>query len=417
LAETIVKAVQVEFTGERVIPGQVDDDLLNEHLARYAFAARLARGKYVLDAGCGAGYGAAELAQTAQSVVGADIAAEAVAFARAHYRQPHLEFEQASCTALPHPDAAFDLVVAFEVIEHLPAWRDFLLEVRRVLAPTGQFIVSTPNKLYYAESRSDAGDNPFHAHEFEFDEFRAELSAIFPHISLFLENHVEGVAFRPIQAGEPGRTAEVRVDGGEAPPAESHFFVAVCAHRPQTGNPTFVYIPSAANVLRERETHIALLEGELRRKDDWLEKAKRELADLDREHRQLVAELEQSNRWAASLDHELAVSGARVQELQQELAAQQAAAQTRIAELDLENRTKSEWAQQLNAELEAKLRELTNCVEYLHQAEKTVEERTRWAQSLDAEVELLRGRLALLEASRWVRLGRSVGLGPDADPR
>ncbi len=211
------------------------------------------------------------------------------------------------------------------------------------------------------------------------------------------------------------------MDGGEAPPAESHFFVAVCAHRPQTGNPTFVYIPSAANVLRERETHIALLEGELRRKDAWLEKAKRELADLDSKHSQLMAELEQSNRWAASLDHELAASGARVQELQQELAAQQAAAQTRIAELDLENRTKSEWAQQLNAELEAKLRELTNCVEYLHQAEKTVgesaRERTRWAQSLATQVEQLRGKLALVEASRWMRLGRSVGLGPDADPR
>ena len=52
-----------EFTGERVIPGQVDIDLLNEHLARYTFAARLARGKRVLDAGCGAGYGSAELAQ------------------------------------------------------------------------------------------------------------------------------------------------------------------------------------------------------------------------------------------------------------------------------------------------------------------------------------------------------------------
>jgi len=395
-----------EFTGERVIPGQVDADLLNEHLARYAFAARLARGKRVLDAGCGAGYGAAELAESALSVVGADIAAEAVAFARQHYRLPHLEFERASCTALPHPDGAFDLVVAFEVIEHLAAWRDFLVEVRRVLAPTGQFIVSTPNKLYYTESRHRAGANPFHVHEFEFDEFRGELSAIFPHISLFLENHVEGVAFRPMQEGDAAGTTEVRVDGGEARPAESHFFVAVCAHRPHTGNPAFVYVPSAANILRERETHIALLEGELRRKDDWLGEAQRALADLDREHRKLTAELEESNRWAARLDKELTISGARIQEIQEELAA----AQAKIAELDQVNRTKSEWALQLDAQL-------AQCVEYLHQAEKTVEERTLWAQRLDAEVEQLRRKLALLEASGWVRLGRRIGLEPGADPQ
>src|SRR5919205_964963 len=72
-----------EFTGERVIPGQVDVDLLNEHLARYTFAARLARGKRVLDAGCGAGYGSAELAHAAQCVTGVDCASDAVDFARA----------------------------------------------------------------------------------------------------------------------------------------------------------------------------------------------------------------------------------------------------------------------------------------------------------------------------------------------
>src|ERR1051325_2876469 len=86
-----------EFTGERVIPGQVDVDLLNVHLARYAFAARLARGKRVLDAGCGAGYGSAELARVALAVTGIDVAAEAVEFARENYRMPGLTFAQGSC--------------------------------------------------------------------------------------------------------------------------------------------------------------------------------------------------------------------------------------------------------------------------------------------------------------------------------
>src|ERR1700733_2545379 len=131
----LADAMAMEFTGERVIPGQVDTDLLNEHLARYAFAARLARGKRVLDTGCGVGYGSAELAKSAVSVVGVDTAAEATANAREHYRLPNLHFEQASCGGLPHRDASFDLVVAFEVIEHLADWREFLQEVRRVLAP------------------------------------------------------------------------------------------------------------------------------------------------------------------------------------------------------------------------------------------------------------------------------------------
>src|SRR5436305_9149732 len=84
-----------EFTGGRVIPGQVDPDLMNEHLARYAFAARLARGKHVLDAGCGAGYGSAELAKTAAWVLGTDQSADAVSFARENYRSPNLHFAQA----------------------------------------------------------------------------------------------------------------------------------------------------------------------------------------------------------------------------------------------------------------------------------------------------------------------------------
>src|SRR5436190_24106570 len=106
-----------EFTGERVIPGQVDADLLNEHLARYAFAARLSRRKQVLDAGCGAGYGSAELARTAAGVLGIDSSAEAIAFARAEYTAPNLRFEQADCRALPVADASIDLAVAFEVID------------------------------------------------------------------------------------------------------------------------------------------------------------------------------------------------------------------------------------------------------------------------------------------------------------
>jgi SAM-dependent methyltransferase len=417
-----------EFTGERVIPGQVDPDLMNEHLARYAFAARLTRAKRVLDAGCGAGYGSAELAKTAIAVLGVDQSPDAVGFAREHYRLPNLNFVCGSVGALPHADASFDLVVAFEVIEHLERWHEFLLEARRVLTPGGQFIVSTPNKLYYAETRERAGPNPFHLHEFEFAEFRDALSAVFPHISMFLENHVEGVVFQPVEVGD---TAEVRIDGAEAAAAASHFFVAVCAHRPQIGNPTFVFVPRTGNVLREREQHIALLEHELEIKNGWLEKAKQELVDLNRDHQKLLelfrqqkADLESRNKWALQLNQELAERGKRVEELQNELAAEQAEArgvvesyESKVLALEEEVRRRTNWAleteQRLGKELADQNAELARCVDLLHQEEKTVVERTAWARGLEQQVKQLEERIAVTRASRWVRLGRRLGLGPE----
>ncbi|MEO7653864.1 MAG: methyltransferase domain-containing protein [Bryobacteraceae bacterium] len=416
-----------EFTGERVIPGQVDADLLNEHMARYAFAARLSRRKQVLDAGCGAGYGSAELAKYAATVLGIDYSADAVEYARAEYAVPNLRFEQADCAALPAADGSIDLVVAFEVIEHLEDWRGFLSEARRVLAPGGQFIVSTPNKLYYAETRRDAGANPFHVHEFEFEEFRSELSAVFSHVSLFLENHTEGVVFQPL---DPDTSADVRVDGEPHSPAESHFFVAVCAQRPQTGAPTFVYLPRTGNVLREREKHIELLASEVAFKTEWLEKATAELSTLNEDHQRVLAmlrcqarELEERTAWAEGLQRDLNDAGARVIALQEEIAAEQtasrelaAAYEVKVLELDRENSAKTEWALETEArlgkELDARGIELTRCVELLHQAEATLEERTRWAQKLDVESGDLRRQLDALRGSIWVRIGRRLGMSP-----
>jgi len=378
-----------EFTGERLIPGHVEVDLLNEHMARYTFAARLAAGKCVLDAGCGAGYGSAELARVADSVIGADIAAEAADFAREHYQLPNLRFEQASCTALPHADATFDLVVAFEVIEHLTDWHALLLEARRLLAPNGQFVVSTPNRLYYTESRGDRGANPFHVHEFDFEEFREELSRVFPHVTLFLENHAEGIVFQPCPTGN---TSEVRVDSSAAEPNESHFFVAVCAHRSQTGNPTFVYVPRTANVLRERERHIALLQQELDTKNEWLARTQREHGELVGLHRQLTEELQHSNEWAKSLDVEVSERRARIVQLQEELGSVAQGYAARVKELETDIASTEQWAR----DMEARLNE-------------EVDTRARLQQRAD----YLQQQVNQYRGSRWVKLGRKLGLGPD----
>jgi SAM-dependent methyltransferase len=399
-----------EFTGERVMPGQVDPDLWNEHYARYAFAARLCRGRRVLDLGCGDGYGTTELALSAASVVGIDVAAEVVAGAEKLYSRPNVRFVPASAARLPLPDESFDLVVAFEVIEHLAEWRELIQEARRVLAPNGQFIVSTPNKAFYSASRGAAGPNPFHVHEFEFDEFHEELARVFPHVALFLQDHAEGIL---IQATGQRGPAEVRF-GGETPrPQEASFFLAVCATTPQVGAPTFVYLPSGANLLRERLAHIVRLQDEVQKKSDWLAALEKEHAETVELFRRQTEELEERNRWAQELNRQLDASRARVAQLQDEAAADQKAAQEAIAALEQENERKTQWAVETEERLKTETAELAKAVELLDAAEKTVRERTEWALRLDHERAAYEQRLALVQASRWVRLGRAFGLGPE----
>ena len=414
-----------EFTGERVIPGQVDIDLWNEHISRYAFAARLARRKRVLDVGCGAGYGSAELANTAGSVTGIDIGADAIAYATENYSRANLHFQEGGAAALPFTDGSFDLVVAFEVIEHLSDWEQLITEARRVLSPGGQFVVSTPNKAYYAESRRLTGPNPFHEHEFEFVEFKQALEQHFPHVLLFTENHADSIVFRPIaNGGTP--SADVRLDGESVNVDEAHFFIAVCAGQMMTGAPAFLYVPSAANVLREREQHIQRLEGELATKDGWLKESQEKHEELVGLHERQTAELRSRNEWALGLNEQVKNAGLRIEELQQELTAQQAAAraavdgyEAEIERLDEERSAAIAWGQaketELLGELDASRAEYAKCLAVFQQAEVTIEERTMWAQSLQSEIGNLTAQLASIRASKWLRLGRSIGIGPKVE--
>ncbi|HEY2844081.1 MAG TPA: class I SAM-dependent methyltransferase, partial [Bryobacteraceae bacterium] len=246
-----------EFTGERVIPGQVSDDLWAEHVARYAFAARFASQKRVLDLGCGTGYGTAELARAAASAVGVDVAHQAIEYAVSHFSSAR--FLQSSATSVPFPAASFDLATAFEVIEHLADWRGLLAEARRVLRPDGLFIVSTPNTRYYAETRAGAGPNPFHVHEFDYSELGGALREFFPHVQILFQDRVEAFAFYD---GAQAAGTEADIARPAADPETANFFVALCSCAPLPQHTDFLYAPRAANLLREREQHIRLLDRE-----------------------------------------------------------------------------------------------------------------------------------------------------------
>lgn len=409
-----------EFTGERVIPGKVDVDLWNEHLSRYLFASRLCRFKKVIDLGCGSGYGSAELARKAESVVGVDISESAVQEARQQYAAANLQFEVASLDKLPFADGSFHLGVCFEVIEHLSNYRDLLSEARRVLAPGGQLIISTPNISFYAESRKLNGPNPFHEHEFSYQEFKAVLGEYFEHQTFFIQNHASGLSFLPLD-GAVG--AELRLEAGAVNPDDAHFFVAVCAAKPMMGAPSFVYVPTAANVLREREQHIQRLEGELATKNEWLDAAKSEHKQLVDQFRALQAEMESKNQWALEQNRRLDAAKAEVERMQSEVARHKNEAletangyEQRIGELEAESAERANWAQETEQRLTAQIVKIQQHVEKLDgelsEAQQQIAKAEAAARQHAEQVHTAETKLSAFEASRWMRMGKAIGLGP-----
>lgn len=267
------------FTGERFTPECVRE-IAYEHWHRYVFARAPAAGRRVLDAACGEGYGSALLAATARSVLGVDVAEEAVAHARGRYGDiANLQFEQGDATALDHlPDGSFDLIVSFETLEHVQAQARMLDGFVRLLADDGLLLVSTPDKRTYSELTGEA--NPYHVRELYRDEFEALLSARFPAYRLYGQKLLFQSALWALD-GQGGGVDAATAHGERVEPRLDYapvYYVAVCAKRPEAlrGLPALslfgdasesVYADYRDEVRRNRAAaaHIAHLEAELAR--------------------------------------------------------------------------------------------------------------------------------------------------------
>jgi SAM-dependent methyltransferase len=164
---------------ERFVPKDMRGKLIEaEHLGRYRWAAEVAAGKRVLDAGCGVAYGTAILAEAgAAEVVGVDIAEAVLESVRGEMPEA-VELRVGDLTALDLEDDQFDVVVCFEVIEHFADPQVVLDELARVLTPGGTLLVSSPNRGVYPPG------NPHHHHEFTPDELSESLRARFAEVQL-----------------------------------------------------------------------------------------------------------------------------------------------------------------------------------------------------------------------------------------
>lgn len=192
--------------------GTVYEDQMH---GRYAFAARFAAGKDVLDAACGTCWGWIHLGP-ARSVTGFDVSHEALREAR------RLKFGDRAVAAemrsLPFRANSFDTILCLEAIEHVTPSdaASFLEECARVLRPGGVLVLSTPLR---AEGRHSG--NPWHLVEYGRPEIERLLEPFFDPVESVVDSGGEvpvllfagrlrpapGPARVPWEKGDAGRRA------------------------------------------------------------------------------------------------------------------------------------------------------------------------------------------------------------------
>ncbi len=165
----------LRLTGERTLPDIAEENYwFRRHEAAYLLLSSVVTGGSLLEVGAGEGYGTAVLAAQADFSCALDYDASAISHLAQRYSQLHAV--RANLAALPFATGSFDNVFSLQVIEHVWDHRQFLLECGRVLAPDGQLVLSTPNRLTFSPG-SDVPLNPFHTHEFVGAELVSLVSA------------------------------------------------------------------------------------------------------------------------------------------------------------------------------------------------------------------------------------------------
>lgn len=133
-------------------------------------------GGHVAEIGCGDGRGLELLAPKCSRYVALD-KSTTIAKKRAKGMK-NVEFIETLIPPIPLSENTFDVVLCFQVIEHILDDTHFLEELHRILKPGGKLYLTTPN-IDLTLTR-----NPWHIREYTAQELTDLSASFFPHVQM-----------------------------------------------------------------------------------------------------------------------------------------------------------------------------------------------------------------------------------------
>ncbi len=179
-----MKKPKIQFSGERLIPElNFNKAFYFEHLNRYLFASQHTTNKTVLDLACGTGYGSYILANTgsAKKVFGIDKSIKTISYAKYNYSKKNIVFSVKNVLNKTIYDQRYDIIVCFELIEHLNEKQQGTLI--NLLPKDSVLIISTPNTENYQKG------NKFHKNELTLNAFRSLLQKKYNYVQIFCQKY------------------------------------------------------------------------------------------------------------------------------------------------------------------------------------------------------------------------------------
>jgi 2-polyprenyl-3-methyl-5-hydroxy-6-metoxy-1,4-benzoquinol methylase len=237
--------------------------------ARYWWISPLARGRRVLDAGCGLGLGSAVLAEVgAEEVIGVDRAAAVLELARSSRMPANLRLQCDELERLPLPDSSFDLVVCFDVIRRQEDVKNIIESLLRVAAPGGMLVTSYHNTSLADEARSILRQRLGNVSDFRqydiltgaiIDDETSDVADLAP---------VEGMVIRKAAHCEPGTETDVIVVATDSSANMPGMAAVLC-------NPQDVYLwvrqaEAQERAIKELKAAILQLKAKLTERDQLL---------------------------------------------------------------------------------------------------------------------------------------------------